>query len=180
MSRYSTDTVERICELVKMDTYTDKEICDIVGVGLSTYYKWKAEKIEFREAIEKARGLRMDQMLVDAKRSLKKLINGFDVEEVRTVTVDTGQKTREGKSILKTKERVVTKKHYAPNTGAVIFMLTNGDPETWKNRRINEHTGKDGAELIPADLRRNMDDLQDDAVELIYGTKTTNRATKSS
>ena len=44
----------------------------------------------------------------------------------------------------------LSKKHYQPNTAAVIFALTNADPDNWTNRQTSELTGKGGKDLIPA------------------------------
>lgn len=42
----------------------------------------------------------------------------------------------------------IVDKHYQPDTAAIIFTLTNGEPENWKNRQNNEVTGKDGKDLF--------------------------------
>ena len=56
------------------------------------------------------------------------------------------------------------KKHIAPDTAAVIFTLTNGEPETWRNRQYSEITGKGGKDLIkqlPEDeLDKKIADLE--------------------
>ena len=35
----------------------------------------------------------------------------------------------------KIKEKTIVKKHIQPDTAAIIFTLTNGNPERWKNRQ---------------------------------------------
>ena len=45
-------------------------------------------------------------------------------------------------------EQKIVDKHYQPDTAAIIFTLTNGEPENWKNRQNNEVTGKDGKDLF--------------------------------
>ena len=39
-------------------------------------------------------------------------------------------------------------RHIAPDTAAIIFALTNGDPDNWRNRQTNEIVGKDGKDLF--------------------------------
>ena len=77
------------------------------------------------------------------------MIQGYTVQEKKTVTVGTGKKGEDGKQIVKIKEHTVTDKHYQPNPTAIIFTLTNKDPENWKNRQSTELTGKDGKDLEP-------------------------------
>jgi transposase-like protein len=148
MAKYDKKTVKRICDLIARDSYTVDEICEKVGIANSTYFAWMNEKPEFSESIKKARD-KFDELIAsEAKKSLVKLIQGYTVQEKKTVTVDTGKKDDDGKPIMRVKEHSVTDKHYQPVTAAVIFALTNRDPERWKNRQTNEHTGKDGKDLF--------------------------------
>lgn len=134
--RYSKTLVDRICKLLEEDSYSISEVCNIVGIADSTYYDWQATKPEFSESIKKAKD-RFDETLIpEAKRSLRKKINGYTVTEKKTVTQDTGKKDEHtGKPIVKVKEHSVIEKHIQPDTAAIIFTLTNRDPENWKNRQ---------------------------------------------
>jgi len=100
-------------------------------------------KLEFSECIKKAQGIFDEKCTVEAKKSLMKLVSGYTVDETKTIYVD----SKEGRQ--KIKEQTITKKHYQPGLGAAIFVLTNKDPDNWKNRQNNEVTGKDGKDLIP-------------------------------
>ena len=73
---------------------------------------------------------------------MDRLINGYEYEEKKTVTVDNGQ------GQPKIKEQTITKKVIAPNLGAIIHFQTNKDPQNWKNRQNTEITGKDGKDLF--------------------------------
>lgn len=143
MARYSKEIVQRITELISSDSYTIAEICKEVGISESTYHEWKSKKSEFSESIKKAQGIFDEKCTVEAKKSLMKLVSGYTVDESKTIYVD----SKEGRP--KIKEQTITKKHYQPSLGAAIFVLTNKDPENWKNRQNNEVTGKDGKDLIP-------------------------------
>jgi hypothetical protein len=80
----------------------------------------------------------------------------FDSETIakaNKVSVDEdairSQMEADGKTpIPKIKEQVTTTKHVAPDTGAIIFVLTNGDPDHWKNRQNAELTGANGEPLV--------------------------------
>lgn len=150
MAKYSKRKVREICSLIRKDSYTIAEICSLTGISESTFYEWKANKPEFSEAIKKAEE-KFDELLVaEAKKSLMKLVQGYTVQEKKTVTADSGKKNEDGKPIVKVKEHTVVDKHYQPNPTAIIFTLTNRDPENWKNRQSTELTGKGGKDLEPA------------------------------
>jgi len=148
MAKYSKQIVDNICQLIKSDTYTVVEICKSVGITETLYYKWKSEKVEFFEAIKKAEDERRNFFITEAKKSLLKKIQGYTVQEKKIVTVDSGKIGSDGKPIPKIKEQTLIDKHYQPDTVAIIFMLTNGEPESWKNRQSAEVTGKDGKDLF--------------------------------
>jgi transposase-like protein len=154
--KYSKKIVERICELIRTDSYTIAEICRQAGISVETFYEWKRTKPDFSECIKKAQ-CEFDEFIVsEAHKSLVKLIRGYTVQEQKTVTAETGKLDENGAPVVRVKEHTVTDKHYQPVTAAVIFALTNRDGERWKNRMNNELTGKGGKDLFegfnPADI----------------------------
>lgn len=125
--KYNNELVDKICELIEQDTYTIEEICKNVGIVESTFYEWKATKEEFSEAIKKAEKKRMEKLAVEARNSLRKLVCGFEVVNTKI------KKGKDGNVI----EEVIETKNIEPNTGAVIFALTNADSENFKNKQFN-------------------------------------------
>ncbi len=150
MAKYSKKLVDEICSLIKEDSYTIAEICKNVGIAKSTYYKWIEDKADFSDAIKKAESEFKENMLVECKKSLRKLITGYTVKEKKTVMVDSRKTDDNGNPIPQIKEQTITEKHIQPNLGAIIHFQTNQDPDNWKNKHLTEVTGKDGKELIPA------------------------------
>lgn len=150
MAKYGKKIVERIVGLLKSDTYTIAEICRQVGISTKTYHEWVNEHEEFALAVEEARDELMQSMVIEAKKSLRKKIQGYEVTETKVVAVPSKKKDKDGKPIDKPciKEQTTTKKHIQPDTAAIIFTLTNGDPEHWRNRQSTEVTGKDGQDLF--------------------------------
>ena len=144
MAKYGKKVVEQIVGLIKSDTYTIAEICGQVGISLSTYHRWKDEYEEFSTAIEEAHEARMQFFVQEAKKSLLKKIQGYEVTETKVVTVPT--KGDPSKPTIK--EQTTQKKHIQPDTAAIIFTLANGDPLRWRNRQTMEVVGKDGKELF--------------------------------
>lgn len=161
MAKYCKKIVKRITDLIEKDTYTIAEICSLSGIHHDSYYEWLKTKPEFAEAVSRARD-QFDQILVkEAKNSLRKLVNGYEVEERKTVYVE-NQKDSQGKP--KIKEQVTTKKHFQPNPVSVQFVLTNKTNGEYKNYQTNELTGKDGKELFASltdeELEARIEELE--------------------
>lgn len=164
MAKYSKKIVKRITDLIKKDSYTIAEICTLSGISESTYYEWVDTKTEFSEQIEKARD-KFDEMLVsEAKKSLIKKIKGYTVKETKIVTIPSEKRDEAGNPLPKIKEQTVIDKHFQPDTGAIVFALTNKAPDEYKNRLNNELTGKGGkdlfAKLTDEDLEKRITDLE--------------------
>ena len=148
MAKYCKKIVDKIVGLFKSDTYTIAEVCHKVGITTKTYHEWVNDYPEFSEAVEKAKDERMQFFVAEAKKSLLKKIQGYTVDETKVVTVPSKELDENGRPKPKIKEQTTVKKHIAPDTAAVIFTLTNGEPETWRNRQYSEITGKGGKDLI--------------------------------
>lgn len=148
MAKYSKKRVAHICSLIKKDSYTIAEICSLSGITETTYYEWVNTKPEFSEQIEKAKEV-YDQLLVsEAKKSLMKKVKGYTVKETKIVTVPSDKKDANGNPLPKIKEQTTIDKHFQPDTGAIVFALTNKASDEYKNRQNNEVTGKDGKDLF--------------------------------
>ena len=158
MAKYGKKIVEQIVGLVKSDTYTIAEICRQTGISLRTYFKWIAEYPEFAQAVEDAKAERMQFFVQEAKKSLLKKIRGYEATETAVTTIP----DKDGNP--KIKEQKTYKKHIQPDTAAIIFTLTNGDPEHWKNKQSTEVTGKDGKDLFAnksdEELDKEIDELK--------------------
>lgn len=164
MAKFSKKTVERIVGLIKSDTYTIAEICRQVGITPKTYHQWVNDYPDFADAIEQAKDERIQAMVIEAKKSLMKKIQGYDVTETKVVTVPDTKKDEKGNPKPIIKEQTTTKKHIQADTAAIIFTLTNGDPEHWRNRQTTEVTGKDGKDLFASktdeELAAEIEELQ--------------------
>ena len=168
MKKYNKKIVEHILTMIRSDTYTITEVCNNVGITRQTFYQWQHDNPEFAQAVEDASNELLDKMKVEAKKSLMKKIQGYEVTETKVVTIPSKQKDEKGNPKPIIKEQTTTKKHIQADTAAIIFTLTNGDPEHWRNRQTTEVTGKDGKDLFLqisdeeldkeiADLKRKLD-----------------------
>lgn len=157
MAKFSKKTVEKIVGLVKSDTYTIAEICRQVGITPKTYHAWINDYPDFADALERARDERLQMMVIEAKKSLMKKIQGYEVTETKVIAVPGNKKDEKGNPKPIIKEQTTTKKHIQPDTAAIIFTLTNGDPEHWRNRQSTEVTGKDGKDLFANKTDEELD-----------------------
>ena len=171
MAKYNDKIIKKICDLISKDSYTIAEICLKVKIAESTYYEWVNTKPEFSEAIKKAQDKLTDDLLIECNRSLVKLIKGYTVEEKKTVRSDTGRKDENDKPIVKIKEHSVVEKYYPPSLGAIIHFQTNRDPDNWKNRQENKHTGEIG-------IKSNLENLSDEQLERIASGQSLDGETK--
>lgn len=164
MAKYSKKMTERIVGLIKSDTYTIAEVCRHVGISKSIFHKWVEDYPEFAKAIEDAKEERMQTFVMEAKKSLLRKIQGYEVTETKVVTVPGKQKDEKGNPKPIIKEQTTTKKHIQADTAAIIFTLTNGDPEHWRNRQTTEVTGKDGKDLFASktdeELAKEIEELK--------------------
>lgn len=164
MKKYNKKIAERILAMIRADTYTTGEICKTVGISRQTFYNWKNDHPEFAQAIEDVSNELLNQMQIEAKKSLMKKIRGYEVTETKVVTVPTKEKDSNGNPIPAIKEQITTKKHIQPDTTAIIFTLTNADPKHWQNRRTTEITGKNGKDfftpMTDEELEKEIADLQ--------------------
>jgi len=130
---YSEERVKIITRIIA-DGGTYKDAYEAAGISHNVFYNWKNEINEFKEALEKAERDYDENLVNDAKAGLRKLVRGYTYDEVTTETYP----DKSGKQ--QTKKKVI-QKHIAPNPTAIIFTLTNRDPENWKNRQTNEISG---------------------------------------
>ncbi len=150
MAKYSKKIVERITELIRSDSYTIAEICQNVGLSKDTYYRWLKEKSDFSDAIKKAQEEFDEFLVAEAKKSMIKKVRGYTVNEEKTIYANKTEFDDEGNPINKPviKEKTIIKKHFQPDPAMIIFALTNKASDEYKNKQVNELTGKDGKDII--------------------------------
>ena len=146
---------ERIIEMVEADSYTLVEICTAVGINASTYYVWLKEDEEFSKDVKKASQIARMNFCTIAKNSLRRLIEGYEATDI-TVSE---KLDRQGNKITVTSK---TTKIYKPDTAAVIFTLTNVDPDNWKNRQNVSGEITNTNVVTFEDLEDTMKDLSDE------------------
>lgn len=112
------------------------------GINKATFFEWMNTKPDFADAVKRAKQAfeewECNQLLADARKSLKSLILGIEYEETKT----TYEPDPRNPASPRIKSQVVTTKRIPPNATALIFALCNRDPEHWQQKVTNEVTGK--------------------------------------
>lgn len=132
MAKYTEKLTEKIVSLIEEDTYSISEICKTLNISRKSFYEWKDTKQGFKKAIEKATERRDDKLLMIARRSLKKKLEGYTLTETRTTYVPDMNDPEK----LVLKSQVVKQKEYAPDTHAIKLMLLHNDTRTKKEENI--------------------------------------------
>jgi len=154
------------------DGLNDKQICKNLDISQETFYKYKREKPEFNEILQRTK----DVVDREVENALYKRAMGFDyVEETKEMRTLEGAGSKDGKA-RESKAAVIKKttKHYPPDTTACIFWLKNRKPREYRDRRSVELTGQDGGPIqtqneTKLDLSK-LTDEQLDALDIIIAT----------
>jgi hypothetical protein len=105
--------------------------CKKVGISKSTFYEWLESYPDFSASLKKARKEFRETIVQTLEQSLWKRAAGYEVEEVKNEY----RTLKDGSKVLVKSSKIT--KHFPPDTGALIFALTNLDPENWKNKQDN-------------------------------------------
>ena len=112
--------------------------CKKVGISKSTFYEWLESYPDFSDSLKKARKEFRETIVQTLEQSLWKRAAGYEIEESKNEY----RTLKDGSKVLVKSSKIT--KHFPPDTGALIFVLTNLDPENWKNRQDNRLSVDDG------------------------------------
>jgi transposase len=158
MSKFTEELQEKIISLIEEDTFSVTEICNHLQISRKSFYEWKDTRPEFREAMQKAKEQRDDKLLMTARRSLKRKLEGYTLTEIRTTYVP----DKDDPDKLVIKSQVVREREYAPDTHAIKVVLTRNDAKyseeegreaPWNIVVRNQETA-DGLEQLRENLRK--------------------------
>jgi hypothetical protein len=116
---------------------TDSEVADMLGIGLATLYRWKAEHPAFSRVFKLGKAEADDRV----ERSLYNRAVGYDYVAEKPVMTRHGQKTMRYRA------------HVPPDTAAAVWYLKNRKPDRWRDSFRHEHIAspydaiEDAAEL---------------------------------
>ncbi len=129
-SLYKPEHAETARKLCKLGA-TTSELADFFDVSVSTVSLWLVTHPEFSEAVKKGKEVADDRV----EESLYRRACGYEHDEVDIRVV--------------ANELVMTpiRKHYPPDSTAMIFWLKNRRADQWRDKTQQEHTGKDGGPI---------------------------------
>lgn len=127
-SKYDKELVDKLCAYIR-EGDSQHLACKKVGIGKSAFHEWINNKPDFAEAIKKAKDDFQATIVGKLEATLWKRAMGYEVTETETEYVSDAN----GNPRIKTKKTKV--KHIQPDTGALIFALTNVAPEKWVNKQ---------------------------------------------
>lgn len=114
--------LKRIEHLCRMGA-TEEEICQKLGISISSFALYKAEYSELSESLKRGKSDADDAV----EAALFKRATGYTTEEVKTNTyVDNNNNQKQFRTSI-TRE-------IPPDTTAAIFWLKNRRPEKWRDR----------------------------------------------
>lgn len=173
MAKYNKQIIDTICSYIKNGD-SQKTACKKAGIAESTLYEWLKKKKELSEAIKKAKDEFQDTIVGKLEASLWKRAMGYEVTETEM------EYTRDAKGELKIKSKKTKIKHIQPDTGALIFALTNVAPDKWVNRqkvetqevrKESENTNNDCFADLPEET---LIDIADKIQEAAFKAKENN------
>lgn len=122
--------------------FNQKEAYEKAGIDKSTFYEWMATNSDFSDMVHKAQDEYRNSRRVidDVERALVEVAKGYEVEDVKTEYICRPDPVS-GKYVPVISKQVRNAKKVAPSVDAIKFLLTNRDPERWKNRMEQHNTG---------------------------------------
>jgi hypothetical protein len=133
MSKYNSKIVDTICSYIRSGD-SQKLACKKAGIGDSTFHEWIHKKKGFSDKIQKAKDEFQETITGKLEATLWKRAMGYEVTETDTEYVS------DANGNPKIKSQKTKTKHIQPDTGALIFALTNVAPDKWVNKQKVETT----------------------------------------
>ena len=138
--KYATHVEPYLEEIKQMClTMTESQIAETLGVGYSSFRKYKKQYPALKSTQEKGR----KDLVMELRSALIRRAKGFEITEVKKV-YEEGCLTRYEKST----------KYYPPDVAALNLALKNYDPDNWAN----------DPQMI--EIRKRELDLQEKKIEM--------------
>ena len=126
--------------------YPKKEVAKRMGITYKTLLAWERTSDLIKEALTTTK----ESLCRELEGTLKHRARGYEYEEVKTTILGD---VRKGSKVVDNQQTVKiekTKKHQPGDVASAIFLLTNLDPDNWKNRR-NTDTNVSGRVAVASD-----------------------------
>lgn len=128
-SEYKPEYVE-VAKVLCEAGATDTELAKYFDVDVRTFYRWRLEHADFRQAIKTGKDANDERVI----RSLHERATGYTYTEKQVHKVKISQ-------FEETLEIIEVEKFVPPDPTAMIFWLKNRKPTEWREKTIQEVTG---------------------------------------
>ena len=129
--KYTEELVETLCKHLEKGS-TIKSACAAVGISKQTFYEWKESKPDFLDSINRTMAI-PDRKVENA---LYKNAKGFFYTEIEYKMVS----SKDGTKLIQIPVKKI-RKFTLPNIAAQKFILINRNPEEWRDKTEQEHSG---------------------------------------
>jgi hypothetical protein len=133
-TEYKPEYAEQARKLCQLGA-TDRELADFFNVEAPTIWRWAHRYDEFCSALKAGKDACDDRV----ERSLYNRAVGYSFDAVK-IFMPKGAPAPVYAPYVE---------HVPPETGAAALWLTNRRRDSWRNKQQHEHTGADGAALVP-------------------------------
>jgi hypothetical protein len=133
-SSYKPEYAEQAVKLCSLGA-TDAELADFFNVTTVTIWRWQSAHVEFCNALKRGKDAADERV----ERSLYARATGYTHDAVKIFMPAGAKKPVYAKY----------QEHVPPDVTAQIFWLKNRRRDEWRDKQEHEHTGKDGAALVP-------------------------------
>lgn len=131
---FRAECVEQAKKLCRLGA-TDREIADFFEVDTTTIWRWAHRHVEFCNALKAGKDACDDRV----ERSLYHRSIGYSYDAVKIFMPANAPAPVYAPFV----------EHVPPDVGAASLWLRNRRGDTWRDKQQHEHTGKDGAPLVP-------------------------------
>ena len=150
--KYKEKTASEIIRMIEQDLCSISEICKTFKISRKTFYEWKKEKPEFKEAVEEAIDHREDVMIASARIGLKQLLEGYiQKKEKISYIPDKNDPVNDVE-----KCRVVEKKFCPPSIRAIKYVLDREERKKDKDRLLASERRPLVIEVQDEETRRQL------------------------
>ena len=110
---------------------SEKQVANAIGVGYSTWLKYKSENEEFQEFLKK--DVDRSELVDDLRSALVKKALGFNYEERKVTTQEIQLEDGGTKIPAKVIRTEIMTKYSPPDVASINLALKNYDKENWSN-----------------------------------------------
>ncbi|HMM02597.1 MULTISPECIES: phBC6A51 family helix-turn-helix protein [unclassified Dysgonomonas] len=150
--KYKEKIATEIIRMIEQDLCSISEICKSFKISRKTFYEWKKEKPEFKEAVEEAIDHREDVMIASARIGLKQLLEGYIQKKEKISYIP--DKNDPANDVEKC--RVVEKKFCPPSIRAIKYVLDREERKKDKDQLLASERHPLVIEVQDEETRRQL------------------------